>query len=1834
MSSPFDFSSVAWKDEDRIYLRGQHPGANGADIAALAVVPAADHPPPTSIDRLSHEFELRHVMHEAWAVLPFDLRREGGRTMLLLADPGGEPLDHSIGAPMDVERFLPLAIDIATALGEAHECGVVHKDIKPANVLIDCADGRARFTGFGIAARVFPRERQMPEPPEIIAGTLAYMAPEQTGRMNRSIDSRSDLYSLGILFYQMLTGDLPFTAADPMEWVHCHVARQPVPPAQRLTSVPDLLSGIVMKLLAKMAEDRYQTAAGLTRDLVRCRAQWEAERRMDAFPLGEHDTPNRLVIPERLYGREREIETLITAFDRVVAGGAPEVVLVSGYSGIGKSSLVNELHKMLVPPRGLFASGKFDQYKRDIPYSTLVQAFQGLVRPLLGKQEEEIADWREKIQQALGANGQLILSLVPELELIVGPQPDVAPLGPQEEQVRFQTVFRRFLGVFARKEHPLALFLDDLQWLDSATLTFLEQFVTHPETRYVLVIGVYRDNEVGLSHPLMLTLASIRKSAARVHEIVLSPLTADDVCHLVADTLFCRPPQAAPLAQLVFEKTGGNPFFVIQFITALMEEHLLEFDARTIAWRWDLNRIREKGYTDNVVDLMVGKLNRLPLATQEALKLLACLGHRADITTLMSVCDERQEAIHADLWDAVCAGLAIRAGGAYAFLHDRVREAAYALIPPEQRPELHLSIGRTLLGRRSPQALGDDIFDVVNHLNAGGTLLAEHSEKERVAAINLRAGQRAKASTAYVSACKYLRAGMALLDLQCWTERYELAFALWIERVECEYLTGNFLEAEQLIADLVPRCASNIDKAEAYRLKIDINVLQSKNPEAIDAALECLRLFGIEIPAHPTREEVDAEYEKVCASLGERPIESLIDLPLMSDGEMRAAMRVLSGLLAPAYFTDFNLVCLHLCHMVNLSLKYGTTDASPTAYVWFGVILGHVFDRYPDGYRFGKVACELVEKYDLLAYKCKTYFPMEMMTLWTQPVGPAIESIRKAFRAGVETGERTIACYSCNHVISDLLLRGDPLDEIWLETERGLEFVSKANYRDVADIIVGQQRFIENMRGRTTHFSTFSDENFDERAFEAELTGDRMATMVCFYWIIKLQARFISGDYGLALAAADKAEPLLWSAYAHIQLLDYHYYAALAIAAAYTNAPADVQAGLYGRLSAHLKQLREWAQKCSVSFHDKHALVAAEVARLDGRELEAERLYEDAIRLARDNGFVHNEGIANECAAAFYRARGFETIALAYLRNARYCYLHWGAAGKVRQLDDLYPQLGEDERAPDARHTVGTSIEQLDIATVLKISQALSGEIVLEKLIHTLLRTAVEHAGAQRGLLILMQGTEPRTRAEALTRGDAIAVELFDKPLHATELPETLIRYAARTQDTVILDDASTSSEFSQDEYIRRTQARSILCQPLTKQGRVVALLYMENNLAPHAFTPARVALLKLLISEAATSLENSHLYRELQSREAKIRRLVDANIVGIFIFELEGRILEANDAFLHIVGYDREDLTSGRLRWTDLTPEDWLERDFRRRVPELRAKGMLPPYEKEYRKKDGSLAAVMIGAATFEESTQQGVAFVLDLTESKRAEAEAGRMQLELAHANRVATMGQLTASIAHEVKQPICAAITNAEAALNWLRGGNLEMAQQAIARNIRNCNRASDVVNRIRGLVKKAPEHATAVDLNEAIRDVIELTHGEAIKYGVPVRTALAERLPCVVGDRVQLQQVILNLMINAFEAMSGAAGTHELLIGTATDASGGIQVSIQDTGPGIPSEAIERLFDPFYTSKPGGLGMGLSICRSIVETHDGRLWADNATPCGAVFKFVLPPGDAAAVPCGEA
>jgi PAS domain S-box-containing protein len=1607
------------EDEEFAFCRGRRN--DGGLPTILSVAPVSEHPVPGSLERLEHEYSLRDELDSEWAARPLTLLRREGRPMLILEDPGGEPLDRFLGQPMEITRFLRLAVGLTAVLGKLHKQGLIHKDIKPANILVNSATGAIWLTGFGIASRL-PRERQSPEPPEVIAGTLAYMAPEQTGRMNRSIDSRSDLYSLGITFYELLTGALPFGASDPMEWVHCHIARQPVAPDEQFAGVPGPLSAIVMKLLAKTAEERYQTAAGVEAALRRCLATWESLGRIDPFPLGTQDASDRLMIPEQLYGREREIGVLLASFDRVVTSGIPELVLVSGYSGIGKSSVVHELHKVLVPSRGLFASGKFDQYKRDIPYATLGQAFQNLVRPLLGQSEAELGRWRDALSEALGTSGQLIVNLVPALELVIGKQPPVSDLPPRDAQNRFQIAFRRFLGVFARKEHPLALFLDDLQWLDAATIDLLEHLVTHAEVRHLLLVGAYRDNEVNSAHPLLRALDAIRKAGARIDEIVLAPLGLHDVGQLVADALHCVPEHAWPLAQLMQEKTGGNPFFAIQFFTALAKEGLLSFDPVASAWQWNIDRIRAGNYTDNVVELVAGKLRRFSVKTQKALKQFACLGNVAEIATLTLVHGVTEEAMHAALWEALHAGLVFRLDSAYKFMHDRIQQAAYSLIPEDQRAEVHLCIGRVLLASMDEDELAEHLFDVATQFNRGATRLVDPDEKAQVATIDLRTGRKAKASAAYASARVYFAAGTALLEERNWGSRFELMFNLWLERAECEFLSGNFDQAEQFIMELLQRGRSKVDQAGAYHLKVLLHTVKSENQQAVASAITCLRLFGIEIPAHPTWEQVQAEYETMWRNLEGRPIENLLDRLPMTDLELLAPMQVLSTLLGPAYFTDFHLFCLLVCRMVNAGMQYGICGASAHGCAYLGTVLGPVFHRYNEGHRFAKLACDLVEKHGFVAYQAKAYHSMGIVAVWTQPIATAIDFNRAAFGAAIETGDLTTACYSMDQSVTSFLLRNDPLDAVWRESEKSLAFVRKARFHDVAAAIVSQQRFIATMQGRTATFSTFSDAQFDEAEFEAQLTGDRTPTMVCLYWIVKLKTRFLSGDYAEALAAADQAKALLWASPAHIQLLDYFCYTALTVAALYEDAPPDQQNRWRELLTAHREQLREWAENYPPTFGDKHALVAAELARLEGRELEAQRLYEQAVRAARENGFAQNEGLANELAAKFYLARGYETSASAYLRNARYCYLRWGALGKVRQLDQRYPHLHEERARASSTATIGTSVEQLDLVTVMKASHVVSGEIVLEKLIQTLMVIAVEHAGAERGLLILPHGEQRRIAAEARTGREGVNVQLQHALVTPRDLPDSLFRYVVRTLDSVILDDASVQNQFSEDEYLRQQRPRSTLCLPLVKQAKLMGVLYLENKLVPRVFTPKRLAMLELLASQAAISLDHARLYAELtqensdrrkaeealRASEERWRKLFENSSAGIALVTPDGRYIAANLALQKMLSYSEEELqTLSSLQLTHEEDRAATEAILAKSVDERRRDFRI---EKRYRRKDDHVIWVDL-SSTLVPATGSTPAFfatvVVDITERKRAEEELRRSEAYLTQGERIAHTG-----------------------------------------------------------------------------------------------------------------------------------------------------------------------------------------------------------------------------------
>jgi PAS domain S-box-containing protein len=1357
-----------------------------------------------------------------------------------------------------------------------------------------------------------------------------------------------------------------------------------------------------MKLLSKTAEERYQTAAGVESDLRRCLSEWESKGRINEFTLGAHDTPDRLMIPEKLYGRDPELTTLLTAFDRMVAGGRPQLVLVSGYSGIGKSAVVNELHKPLVPPRGLFASGKFDQYKRDIPYATLAQAFQSLIRPLLSRTEEELSEWRKALREALDPNGLLIVELVPELKHVLGEQPPVPQLPPSEAQRRFQLVFRRFIGVFARPEHPLALFLDDLQWLDAATLDLMEDLLTRDDLRHLLLIGAYRDNEVSATHPLVRKLDAIRQAGAAVEDIVLTPLAEDDLRQLLVDCLHCEAERAAPLAKLIHQKTSGNPFFAIQFISTLADEGLLSFDYSEGCWVWDPTRIHAKGYTDNVVELLVGKLNRLPVDTQGALKQFACMGNTAEFDMLGMAYERPIEDLHQHLWEAVLSGLIFRSDDAYRFLHDRVQEAAYSMIPQQLRPAAHLRIGM-LLAAHTPAAKREEaIFEIVNQLNRGSHLLTSVEDRERVAELNLIAGRRAKVSTAYASALKYLAAGRALLTEETWGQNYPLIFSTEYLMAECELLTADKVAAENRLSLLPQRANNRHDFCLATRLRLTLYTTLDRCDRAVDVFLEWLSSQGTVWSNRPTRDDVLREYERIWALLGGRQIEELIDLPLVVDPEVLDTLDVFTEIVTPSTLFDEHLSTLVVCRLVTLSLEHGNSDGACFAYVWLAMFAGARLGDYKDGFRFGQLGYDLVEKRGLTRYQARTYMSLGAMVMpWAQHVASGRELVRRAFDAAYRIGDLTFASYSWDQLITICLAVGDPLAEVQTECENGLAFAKRVGFGLVIHLCGAQLGLIRTLRGVTPALGRLDHDDYSEPEVEGNLAGNpNLVFAEFYYWTRKVQARCFAGDYTSAAEAAFKGQRLYWTSAAMFETADFRLYAALAHAGAWTTAAPGDRSKHFEALAAHFKQLEVWAEHSPQTFENRAALVGAETARIEGRSLDAQDLYEKAIRSAHVNGFVHNEALANELAGLFYAARGYEKIATAYLRDARSCYLRWGADAKVRQLEQLYPQIKAERSISDATATIHTPVEQLELATVIKVSEAVSGEIVLERLIDTVMRTALEHAGAEKGLLILSRGDGYRIEAEATTSSDRVTVVLRQASVTSADLPSSVLHYVLRTKEGVLLHDASGQNPFAADEYIRGRHPRSVLCLPLLKQTRLLGLLYLENNLTPHAFTTARMAVLKLLAAAAAISIENTRLYSDLQEREARVRRLVDSNIVGVMIWNLDGQILEANDAFLDMLQYRREDMVSGGVRWTDLTPSEWREQD-ERATADLKATGTVHPYEKQFVRKDGTRIAVLIGAALFDLQRNDGVAFAFDLSKQKQAEAEIRALKDQLYREN-----------------------------------------------------------------------------------------------------------------------------------------------------------------------------------------------------------------------------------------
>lgn len=1390
---------------------------------------------------------------------------------------------------MALAEWLDQGIAIAHALVERHQRHGVHRDVRPGNILVD-AQGQVFLAGAA-------------EPGLAPRAALPYQSPEQTGRINHPVDMRSDLYSLGVTLYEMAAGELPFKAGSALEWSHCHVARQPPALAERAPGLPPAVCNIVHKLLQKSADDRYQTAAGLEADLRRFAVERLRPVADDDFVLGTRDVPGRLRVADQLYGRETETARLIDAYRRVAESGRPELVLVSGYSGVGKSAMADVLRQAALARQGLFAAGKFEQHKSDIPYSTIAQALSSLVAVVLAQEPRCLADWRLRLQDALGENGRIVVQLVPGLEHVIGPQPPLKDVPPAEGSLRFQRTVLALLAVFASARTPLVLFIDDLQWLDAATLDLLSALVDNPDFCHVLVVGAYRSNEVGPQHPMAAMLARLRVGGPRLTELALAPLGVAHIEAMVAFSLRDDVGRSEALAGLIWQKTQGNPFFAKQFLAALADEKLLRFDRELLDWQWDMAGIRERNYSDNVADLMSEKLSRLPADSRTALNLLACLGASATFTALQRVSQHLPASLHAMFRPAEQAGLVARGAAGYRFMHDRIQDAAYALLPVHQRAVMHLDIGRRLQAGATDAERQAMVFELVNQYARIDGLPLPDAERLAVAALHLQAGRRAVCETAYAAALAYLSQGNAMLPADAWAADHRLAFDLSRDLAECEFLTGRPDLADARLARLPDRARDVVDRAGIASLQITVCLGLDQSARAIDTCLAFLKTVDTPWPSKPGRDEVNREYALLLRQMDGRSIESLLDLPPMVDPLRRAMLDVLAAVLPPAFFSDENLVCLVLCRMARLSIEYGNTDSSPLAYAYLGMMIGPFFHDYPTAFRLGKLGYELVEqgvhtRYRARVYMCFSYHVMP----WARPIADGQPLLRRAFEVSRETGDVTYAGFSSCCLVSSLLASGEPLHRIWPESQERLDFVSAARFGLVVAIITAQQRFMATLQGRTERFGCFDDSGFNEVAFEVQLDANRSLDIAaCWYWIRKAQARFMAGEPGLALASLQKAGPLLWTTKGHLEFAAYHFYGGLIRAACCLGADADQGLVHRAQLEVHRQFLETWASQCPENFRCRSALLAAEAARLRGADLDAMRYYEQATALAREGGFIHVEALAFELSSRFHASRGLLSVADALMRSARGCFQRWGALGKVRQLDRLHAGLRDASEPLPADRTGDAGID-IDVETLLRSAQAVAAEKGIAPLMRRLMTLALEHAGAERGLLVMPRGEQLRVEARAATGRHTVQVEMKGSEANAAELPLSVLHFAIRTKAPVLLDDARQPGPFAHDPYLARSQARSVLCLPLLKQGELIGLLYLENRLVPGVFTPGRVALLGLLASTAATSMENASLEEKevlLQEVHHRVKnnlqlicsllnlqasRIADPAVAGLFV--------------------------------------------------------------------------------------------------------------------------------------------------------------------------------------------------------------------------------------------------------------------------------------------------------------------------------------------------------------
>ncbi len=1590
-----------------------------------------DYPSREEILRYKQEYEITQRANLEGICQSFSLEKYHNTFLITFEDFGGESLKiwmtHDL---FNLAEILRIAQATTETLAKVHRANIIHKDINPSNIVYNRNSGEIKLIDFGIST-ILSQENSTLKNPNFLEGTLAYMSPEQTGRMNRFLDYRTDLYSLGVTLYELLTGQLPFQTSDPLELVHCHIAKLPLSPTKVNSAIPHGVSNIVMKLMAKTAEERYQSAVGVKADLEYCLTQLNQNQSIHSFPLAHSDINDRFKIPQKLYGREAEIQQLVSAFNRV--GGQREMILIAGYSGIGKSVLVQELYKPITQKRSYFISGKFDQYQREIPYSAIVNAFRELVKQLLMETETELQVHKENILSALGINGQVIINVIPEIELIIGEQPLIPELEATESLNRFNLVFQNFIKVFTNPVQPLVIFLDDLQWADGASLNLIKVLMS-TKSPGILLICSYRDHEVYSGHPFMLTLDEMTKNGAIISQICLSPLNLNAITQIVIDTLHCTTEAGESLAELLLFKTGGNPFFLKEFFQSLYTEKLISFNLKKLKWEWNLSDIKKQNFTDNIIELMSIKIKKLTADTQTILKFAACIGNQFDLKILAQSCEQSIQDAARNLWGAITTGLIIPINNEnwaklaliegeleeknlpeYKFIHDRVQQAAYSLIPQRDRPLIHQNIGKIILKNTAFDQQPEKIFDIVNQLNLGRSLISNQSEKDQLVRLNLEAGKKAKASAAYNSAFNYLQAGQELLSTNDWNRQYKLILSLYIEAAETAYLQGKFEQMEKMITVVQHQAKTDLDRAKIIEIKILALIAQSQLDQAISTGISFLRKLNIRVPYQANLINLTIGLLEIKLVLFGKKIEDLVNLPRMSDPYKLAALQILSKIGSAAYIGASSLFPLIAFKQVALSVRYGNCPESIYAYGVYGLILCGVTGDIKSGYKFGQLALKLFDKLNAKSFKIKAIFiANSFINHWKTSAHSILEPLLEAYKSGLETGDLEYATYALHVYSLSAYLSGQELSALATQMATYSEVMTQLNQEQSLRLHQPYHQAVVNLLAQTETPYCLIGDIYNDQTELPFLLQSETKTALCYVYLNKMILCYLFEQYYEACINAVEAEKYLKSATASLSVPYFYFYDSLNRLALCHYLSSLKQKKHLKKVKKNQKKIKKWMHHAPMNYSHKYKLIEAERYRVLRKQTLAMDSYEQAIQLAKKNNYVNEVAIASELAAKFYLSQGKELIAKTYLQEAHYYYRQWGATAKVKDLEKKYHYLitmtqPESHNVKTTVTSIGTSVDtNLDTSTFIKAYQAISGNILLDQFLSKLMEILMENAGAQIGCLILIK--QDQLVIEATGNFDPKKIEVLQSiPIdNYTDLSHSIVNYVFRTQETIVLHDAVNTGDFMNDSYIQDRHPKSILCVPLIHQGQLVSIVYLENNLTTGAFTPAKVKILQLLSGQAAISIENAKLYTEVRENESRFAQFLEAMPVGVGIIDASGKPYYTNRIAQELIGETlNSSLNSEQFAVMIQTYIAGTQQPYPvEKMPIIQAlKGKSTTVDDlEIHRGDRVIPLEVLGMPIYDEKGNiiYAIAAFQDITERKKAEAERQQFTNELFQLNK----------------------------------------------------------------------------------------------------------------------------------------------------------------------------------------------------------------------------------------